>query len=178
MRPLLRFLLVVTAFMLPVPAWAAEDVMVSELIAESPDLDGREVSVEGELVGDFGFRADGSMWTQVNGDVYVNDPLREGGSPAGGNIGVGVRMTAELAEDLDHPGGYHHRGPVVRLTGVWRHHDPERRGESYLAVETLEVVEPGRQMDEDVVWWTVIAGSGLLVAAGALWLLRPRPGDD
>lgn len=174
MRRLPLLALVAAAFLVPMPASAAELVTVSELIAESPDFDGSEVVVEGELVGDYGFRDDGSMWTQLNGDVYVDEPIREGGPPAGGNVGVGVTMSAELADGLDHPGGYHHRGPIVRLTGTWRHHDPERQGETYLDVTSLEVLEPGRELDEGVVWWTVIVGSGLLAAAGVLWVGRPR----
>jgi hypothetical protein len=175
MRPLFH-LACLAALMFPATAaLAAEEVTVAELQAESPDLSGSEVNVEGELVGDYGFRGDGWMWTQLNGDVYVADPIREGGPPAGGNTAVGVRMPSDLAMGLDHPGGYHHRGPVVRLTGIWRYHDPDRHGESYLDVASLEVVQPGRELDEDIVWWTVIAGSGLLAAAGALWLFRPRP---
>lgn len=174
MKGLLGFSLVIMTLLAPIPASAAELITVSELVAESPDLDGSEVVVEGELVGDYGFRDDGSMWTQLNGDVYVDEPTREGGPPAGGNVGVGVTMAAELADGLDHPGGYHHRGPIVRLTGTWRHHDPQRQGETYLDVASLEVIEPGRELDEGVVWWTVIVGSGLLAAAGALWVLRPR----
>jgi hypothetical protein len=177
MKALLGFSLVAMAALAPVPASAAELATVSELIEESPDRDGEEVTVEGELVGDYGFRNDGSMWTQLNGDVYVEEPIREGGSAAGGNIGVGVRMAAQLAEGLDHPGGYHHRGPIVRLTGIWKNHDPERQGETYLDVASLEVIEPGRELDEDVVWWTVLAGAGLLIVAGALWFRRPRPDE-
>lgn len=155
------------------PALAAEEVTVAEVLAGSPELSGAEITVEGELVGDYGFRADG-MWTQLNGDVYVDDPIREGGAAAGGNAGIGVRIPSDLAEGLDHPGGYHHRGPVVRLAGIWKHHDPQRHGESYLDVASLEVVEPGLELDEEVVWWTVIAGAALLAGAGALWFLRPR----
>jgi hypothetical protein len=175
MRTSLR-LFFLTLLMVPVtPALAAEELSVAELLAESPNLSGREVTVEGELVGDYGFRDDGWMWTQLNGDVYVGNPIREGGEAAGSNVGVGVRIPAAIVSGLDHPGGYHHLGPIVKLTGIWKHHDEDRQGESYLDVESLEVIQPGRTLDEGVVWWTIIAGSGLLLASGALWLLRPTP---
>lgn len=173
MRHVLRLLIVALLLVIPLPVLATGAVTVSELIELSPDLSGEEISVEGELVGDYGSRG-GFVWTQLNGDPHVDDPIREGGLPAGGNEGVGVRLPAALADGLDHPGGYHHRGPVVRLTGVWRHHDPTRNGESFLDVQALEVVEPGRRLDEGVVWWTVIAGGALLGAAVVLWLIRPR----
>lgn len=48
------------------------------------------VTVQGELIGDYGrdpvrhtrsrgFRSDGWMWTQLNGDPCVTDPIGEGG---------------------------------------------------------------------------------------------------
>ncbi|HEU4319165.1 MAG TPA: hypothetical protein VFS66_03705 [Acidimicrobiia bacterium] len=172
MRHLLRLIFLVV-MMFPAAPALAQEIAVSELLAESPELSGQQITIQGELVGDYGFRGDGWMWTQLNDDAYVDHPIREGIAPEGGNIGVGVRIPSELAEDLDHPGGYHHRGPVVRLTGIWRHHDPDRQGESYLEVETLAVIQEGRVLDEGVVWWTVVAGIGLLATAGVLWRTQP-----
>jgi hypothetical protein len=173
MRNVFRLLFLVV-MMFPAAPALAQEIVVSELLAESPSLSGQVITIEGELVGDYGFRGDGWMWTQLNDDTYVDFPIRDGILPVGGNIGVGVRIPSELAEDLDHPGGYHYRGPIVRLIGIWRHHDPARQGESYLEVESLDVVEAGRVLDEGVVWWTLIAGAGLILAAGAIWRARPE----
>lgn len=168
--------LVVTAALLaiPVPALAAEEVTVTQLIAESVALDDSEVVVEGELIGDYGFRGDGWMWTQLNGDAYTRSPLRETETPAGGNVGVGIRMPIDLAAGLDPPGGYRHRGPVVRVTGIWKYHAVERQGESFLEVQRLEVVEPGRALGQDGNRVTIIAGLGLLGVAAAIHFSR-RP---
>lgn len=167
--------LVAGFFFIPVPASAAEEVSASELIEMSSEFAGSEVAVVGELVGDYGFRNDGWMWTQLNDDQYVDQPLLEGGTPVSGNVGIGVRMPAEMARGLDEPGGYRLRGPVVRATGIWKYHDPERPGESYLDVQSLEVVEPGRQLRNEKSNWTA-AGFGILflAAAGILWW-RSRP---
>lgn len=173
MNHVLRLIFLVV-MMLPAGPALAREIAVSELLAESPELSNQQVTIQGELVGDYGFRGDGWMWTQLNDDAYVDHPIREGIAPVGGNIGVGVRIPSELAEDLDHPGGYQHRGPVVRLTGIWRHHDAGRQGESYLEVETLAVIQEGRMLDEGVVWWTVFAGIGLLGAAGVIWRTPPK----
>ena len=167
MRAHLQVVLMTTAFLLaPIPAFAAEEVTVFEIIDMAAQFAGEELTVEGELVGDYGFRNDGWMWTQLNGDAYVAAPLREGGPPVGANIGIGVRIPVELAEGLDPPGGYRNRGPVVRVTGIWKYHDPERQGESYLEVEALTVTEAGRQLDEGANWTALISGSLLLAAAG------------
>jgi hypothetical protein len=74
--------------------------------------------VSGELVGDYGFRADGWMWTQLNSDVYSSKPLRESGSLEGGNVAIGVRIPVDMASGLDSPGSYRQRGPLVTMTGV------------------------------------------------------------
>jgi hypothetical protein len=163
-----------TAFLLvPVSAFAAEEVSVLELVETAAELAGEEVAVKGELVGDYGFRDDGWMWTQLNGDAYVHEPIREGGLPGGGNTGIGVRMPIDLGEGLDPPGGYRRRGPVVLLSGTWKYHDPERQGESYLEVESLVVIEPGRTLPEKADWMAVTIGVLLIGAAAITWLFRP-----
>lgn len=177
MRRLVRVILLATVFLLiPAPASAAEEVSVTEILELGAELAGEEITVEGELVGDYGFRADSSMWTQLNGDTYVHQPLREGGSPAGSNVGIAVRMPTEMTEILDPPGRYSNRGPVVRVTGIWKYHDPARQGESYLDVLSLTVTEPGRRLAEQVNWTVLIFGALLFAGAGVVALLT-RPED-
>lgn len=172
MRQLLRVSVLTTALLfVPASASAAEEVSVAEIVGMAAELAGAEVTVEGELIGDYGFRDDGSMWTQLNGDTYVDQPLRNGGSPVGANVGIAVRMPVELAQGLDPPGRYRYRGPVVRATGIWKYHDPQRQGESYLEVQSLTVTESGRQLDEEVNWTAVILGALLLTGAGIVALL-------
>ena len=173
-RILLRTLFASAFLLVQGPALAANEVSVEELINQAADLAGEEVTVEGELVGDYGFRNDGWMWTQLNGDVYVHEPIREGGSPLGANTGIGIRMPVALAESLDPPGRYRSRGPVVLATGTWKYHDPERQGESYLEVESLVVIEPGRQLSEEPDWMVIVSGALLISSAAAVWIGRPR----
>jgi len=171
-----RLLLVVVA-VLVMPAalvGATEEVTVSDLLERGAELSGKEVTLTGELVGDYGFRNDGWMWTQLNDDSYVFEPTREDGSGVGGNTGVGIRMPTELGESLDDPGGYRSRGPVVRVTGTWRYHDPERQGESFLQVDSVDVIEPGKSLEEGPQWWTSVIGLTLVVAALGVWITRPR----
>lgn len=164
---------VVAAFsFMPSAALAAEAVSVSGLIEMAAELSGQEVTVEGELIGDYGFRDDGWMWTQLNDDLYARHPTREGGRLQGANIGIGIRIPARLAKDLDPPGGYRHRGPLVSVTGTWKYHDPERQGESYLEVESLVVVEPGRALDEEPDWSVIVAGILLVGVAASIWFVR------
>jgi hypothetical protein len=176
MRRLVPVSLLATLFLLiPDPAYAALEVSVLELLELGAELAGEEVTVEGELVGDYGFRDNGWMWTQLNGDAYVRRPLREGSEAVGANLGIAIRVPVELTEVLDPPGRYRNRGPVVRVTGIWKYHDTARPGESYLEVQSLSVTEPGRQLNEEVNWIVVLLGALLLVGAGVIALLtRPK----
>ena len=174
MRRLMRVaFLAIAILFVPTPAFAAEEVSVPEILELGTELAGEEIAVEGELVGDYGFRDDGSMWTQLNGDAYVHRPIREGGPPLGANVGIALRMPVELTVALDPPGRYRDRGPIVHVTGIWKYHDATRPGESYLEVRSLTVTEPGRQLNEEVNWTAVIFGALLLAGAGVIALLTP-----
>ena len=112
------------------------------------------------------------MWTQLNGDTYARSPIRDAGQPLGGNTGVGVRMPTGLELGLDPPGGYGSRGPIVKVAGVWKHHDPARQGESYLEATSLAVAEPGRPLNQDPQWVVILVGLGLIAASVLLHAWR------
>jgi len=144
-------------------------VEVVDVLADPSGYDDVEITVTGELVGDYGRRGD-VVWVQLNGDVYAREPLLSGGDLHGGNLGIGARIPAEVfdAHPLGEPGGYRHRGPLVAMTGVWRYHDPDRGGESYLDVAAITVVAAEQPLSEGVLWPALSIGAGLLAIAGVL----------
>ena len=150
------------------------EVSVADLVADPGSYEG-EITLEGELVGDYGHRRDGSTWAQLNGDSYATSPVAAGGPLTGPNVGVGVRLPTELAETLDGPGGYRFRGPLVRLTGEWKYHDPARGGESYLEVTSVDVIERALRLDERPDWVVIVLGSVLLFLAGLVRIRGRRP---
>ena len=157
---------------LPVAAAAPPVVTVEELLADPAAYAAPEVpaiTVRGELVGDFGRRSGGVVWTQLNGDAYVDAPLLEGGDLVGRNAGIGMRIPADAWPDLDDPGGYRLRGPVVVVTGAWRYHDPGRGGESYLDVMTLVVERSAQPLHDHFDWVVCGLGAVLVVAAAVVW---------
>lgn len=145
---------------------------VTELLSSPAAHDGSELTVEGELVGDYGYRRDGYMWTQLNDDSYARHAIVDGGARTGANVGIGIRMPIAASQDLDPVGGYRREGPLVRLTGVWRFHDPARGGESYLDVRSVVVIEAGRQLEEGPDWTVFWSGITLIVTALAIWRWR------
>ena len=169
MRRLATLLVLLLVTAAPASAQDAIEVTVEQLLNRAADINGR-VSVEGELIGDYGFRRDGFMWTQLNGDAYAYRPVLDGGALVGGNIGVAVRIPESMADNLAGPGGYRERGPLVRVTGDWKYHDPDRGGETYVDVISLEVLEPGHSLAEHPNYW--ILGAGVLLIVCAAWLRR------
>ena len=154
-------------------AAAQELTDVVDLIENPEAYAENTVIVEGELVGDYGFRRTGYMWTQLNQDSYAVSPVAAGGPLTGSNAGIGIRVPEDLTADLGDPGGYRQRGPIVRATGIWKFHDPDRQGESYLDVLGLVQVEDDVALSEGLNWLSLVAGLLLIsVAAGLTWSYR------
>lgn len=156
------------------PALSAE-VSVVDLVEQGARYGGTEVTVVGELIGDYGSRSDGFTWTQLNGDSYVASPILDGGELTGSDVGTGIRLPSRIIESPAPPGGYSIVGPIVEVTGIWKYHDPQRLGETYLVVARLVVVERGRELSEQPNWLTYMVGAAMLVAARSLlWSYRKR----
>ena len=159
-----------------VPAHPGE-VTVADLLADPGAYSGQSIALRGELVGDFGERSDGTVWTQLNGDAYAETPRLSGGGLAGPNLGIGVRFPKEVWPGFDSPGGYRERGPVVEVTGVWRFHDPDRGGESYLDATGVVLLDAPLALEERMRWLPLGLGLGFLGAAGAVTLAARRRGS-
>ncbi len=165
---------------LALPA-AATEVSIAELDAESAAWNGLEVTVEGEIIGDYSDRGD-HLWVQVNDDDYVRDPLIETGRLSGGNVGMGVRLPTQIfSADWGPPGGYQVRGPVVRLTGTFRYADPDTGGDTFIDATSVVLVEPSRPFEPPAPEMGLLAASVVMIALGAgLWgrarwrLLNPK----
>ena len=151
------------------PAVAAE-VTVSDLVVDGASHAGEEVTVVGEFVGDYGNRRTGFTWTQLNGDAYGSAPVADGGELSGANVGIGVRVPSNLASVLDAPGRYRRVGPIVQVTGIWKYHDPDRQGESYLDIGAIVVLEKGRSLSEPPSW--VAFALGLILLAISAFVMR------
>lgn len=163
--------LVVLALLAPVLPAAATPTTSLELDREPEAWDGKVVTLQGELVGDYSIRREG-VWVQLNDDVYVDAPVAGGGELAGANLGVGLRIPLELFDSSwGTPGRYRVRGPIVEVTGTFRFHDPAHLGETFVDVTSLELVEPSRQLPAENVVWPWQVGGGLLVLGAGFWLL-------
>jgi hypothetical protein len=168
--------MILAVAILPASAHALT-VSAAELLENGERFSGQEVTVVGELVGDYGFRSDGTVWTQLNSDSYAIRPIVAGGPLRGANVGIGIRMPADLANDLDPPGQYRLVGPIVAVTGIWRYHDPQRQGETFLDVTALAVDTPGHDLSEHPNWGIYGAAFAFAAIAGVVSVAYVRERD-
>lgn len=153
---------------------------MSSLLADPGIYDQHVVTIVGEIVGDYGERGD-VIWVQVNDDPYVDRPLAQWGRLAGGNNGISVRLEDVSLEDFGPPGGHGVRGPVVQVTGVFHHIDPERGGLIFIEAADVVLVDasvaiPADEMNvASLVIGAILTTAGLLTMAHRRDLLPKRP---
>ena len=95
---------------------ALRRVTSSELYDCPQTFDGSLVRYRGEVVGAVLERNEGA-WVHLNDDVYAGDigPLPSHRDYRGGNAGVGVFISHELAREITRVGGPRDRGDVVEV---------------------------------------------------------------
>lgn len=166
-----------TSFLVAVIVGAGSGVhaeTVAEIIADPGAYAGKQVTVVGELIGDYGERRSGALWTQLNEDSYAFDPVALGGPLTGPNIGFAIRIREGEIPDLGHPGGFRWQGPLVEATGIWVYHDPDRGGESYLDVTGIDVMEDSEALPTEQAPIPALFGALLLAAAAVVRVVTRR----
>lgn len=106
--------------------------------------DGRTVVYDGEVVGAVLPRR-GGAWVQLNDDAYGGHlaPLPAHQSFRGGNTGVGVFLTAQLADVVHVVGGPRARGDRLRVTGTFHRVDPASGEVAVIVADAAVVASPG-----------------------------------
>jgi hypothetical protein len=156
--------------------FAVTAVPVSELDADPANWNGRDVTVTGEIIGDYSLRDD-VVWFQLNDDAYASSPLGESQKLEGGNIGIGVRiLRSDWSSAWGAPGRYGQRGPIVELTGRFRHNSPDDQGETFIEGSEIRLVEAARPIENPPIPVGRAIVGGLLAFAGlTLYWLGRRP---
>lgn len=157
----------------PVPAGpsttAAIRVSSGELYDCPETYDGRAVMFEGEVVGALLPRRTG-VWAQLNDDVYAT---HLGALPThrdfrGGNAGVGVFLTGDLADVVAAVGGPQTHGDVLRVTGTFERLDEATGEVAVIRATAATVTSRGSPIDHEPVAGRRLVGVVLAFAAGGL----------
>lgn len=106
------------------PTSVPRAVTSSDLYDCPQQHDGARVRYRGEVVGAV-LRRDGGAWVHLNDDVYSGaaGPLPSHRDYRGGNAGIGVFISAEMASSISAVGGPTMRGDVLDVVGVFHRVD-------------------------------------------------------
>ncbi len=164
----------VVLLLLPVlPAGASTPVSVSNLLTEADSYDLMQVTVVGEIVGDYGDRGE-VVWVQLNDDAYTHRPPGSDRELAGTNIGISVRLSEVPLESFGSPGGHGVRGPIVEVTGVFRNLHPEMGGLTFIDATLVVLVEQSVPTPEAGPDLAALIVGAILTVGGLLALAHRR----
>lgn len=112
--------------------------------------DGQVVRYRGEVIGAVLHRDDGA-WVHLNDDIYADvlGPLPAHRDYRGGNAGVGVFVSHEVADAIEWVGGPDTRGDVLQIRGVFRRVDPASAEVAVIRAETAQIADRGGRFDQD-----------------------------
>ncbi|MCL4078387.1 hypothetical protein MX659_02035 [Coriobacteriia bacterium Es71-Z0120] len=145
----------------PSPTFASDApvLRVPEIVARAAELDGHEVTFEGEAIGE-ALRADDAT-------VWVN--VLDGGKA------IGVWMPEEMASQIVRYGAYSQTGDTVRITGTVNLACDQHGGDLDVHAASLEVVADGKPRSERVRPLEALVGAaGFAIAGMAALLARSR----
>lgn len=106
---------------------------INDLIENAKELDGQEVTVQGEAIGE---RMDRGNYSWIN----IND----------GTNAIGIWLDGSEADKVSNYGNYKFIGDTVKITGVFHRACKEHGGEADLHSISLEIVKDGYQVKEQI----------------------------
>jgi lysyl-tRNA synthetase class II len=117
-------------FSLPATARAEEVTKINDLIENAKDLDGLEVVIQGEAIGESMRRGEYS-W------ININD----------GSNAIGVWLSSAEIDKIKYYGNYKNIGDIVKIAGNFYRACKEHGGEADFHATSLEVVESGHPVN-------------------------------
>jgi hypothetical protein len=107
-----------------------ETVSSNDLIDRAKELDGQTVVYSGEAIGTI-MKRDDVTW------VNVND----------GDNAIGIDMSEEQAQQIQHLGGYGAVGDTIEIVGVFHRACSEHGGDLDIHADSVKVLSAGYQKD-------------------------------
>ena len=129
----LLLLLVIVFFMMTVAVLEAKNIMVSDLLENPDEYNGRVIQIQGEVVGDIMFRGE-NVW------ISLHD----------GETAIGVWAAKEDAEKIKHIGSYRSQGDIVLVEGVFNKGCIDHGGDFDLHAEIFKVISEGEVVKREI----------------------------
>ncbi|HBT95087.1 MAG TPA: hypothetical protein DEB24_02800 [Coriobacteriia bacterium] len=162
-KPFALIVALTLAFLLapPIPALAATTT-VTELTNAGVQMDGQQVVVEGEVIGDIIYADVGHKW------LMLSD----------GNASISVLTKNADAQKIVYLGRYNQVGTRVEISGVFRVDDTTRDGLTDVTAQSIKILDEGYAVQSPVDWQKIQIGALLLVVGGIVifihWRLKER----
>jgi hypothetical protein len=149
MRKILKILIVTVLLLFTFSAQAfaaSKTTEINQLIENAKALDGKEVTVQGEAIGEPLPRGD-DCW------ININD----------GTNAIGIWMKTTVAQKIASFGDYKNKGDVIRVTGIFNRACAEHGGEADIHNNTMLIVQKGTPVKEQIPTVKIIAAVLLLL---------------
>lgn len=126
-------IILLLAFPLSLRVNAESVININDLIENAKQLDGQQVIVQGEAIGE---RLDRGDYSWVN----IND----------GTNAIGIWVKKSEAEKISFYGNYKHKGDIIKITGIFHRACTEHGGEADLHSSSMVIIEEGHAIKEQV----------------------------
>lgn len=129
---------------------------IDELILKAQEFDGKEIVIQGEVIGDVMPRQNGYLWFNVQDSTGI----------------IGVWVHGLLAREIIVVGDYNYRGDEIEISGVFMRADSELAGETCVRAGSIDILKHGHRADLPLNPIKIKITAVLAVLAGVLLLLR------
>ncbi len=144
-----------------VAQFATAPMSPAEVVVIDRVRDGTMITVEGEAIGEHLRAMGGGRWVNILGD----------------DVGLGIWVTDEMAEQIEYFGDYRYDGDIVRVTGILNVACEQHGGEFDVHARSLEIVERGGPREHDIEPLRGVVGIAGLGIAFVLWRLYVKRRD-
>ncbi len=133
--------------------FATAPMSPAEVVVIDRVRDGTMITVQGEAIGEHLRAMGGGRWVNILGD----------------DVGLGIWVTDEMAEEIEYFGDYRHDGDIVRVTGILNVACEQHGGEFDVHARDFEIVERGGPREHDIQPLKGLIGIAGLAVAFGLW---------
>lgn len=138
--------------------WASP-IVINDLINKSKEFDGKEVTIEAEVIGDMMQRGE---YTWLN----VTD----------GSAAMGIYIETVKVESIQITGSYKQKGDIVKITGTFHRAYDDQGGDMAIEAKNLEVIEQGKLIEEHIPDGKIKLLGGVVCLMGAILAAKKLKG--
>ncbi len=148
MQKILKTFILIILLIIPfsTQVFAASTTDINQLVENAKALDGKQVTVQGEAIGEIMQRGD-YCWVNINDTTNA----------------MGIWMKSADARQITCYGNYKNKGDTIIVSGVFRRACSEHGGEADIHSETFKIVQTGHSVKEQIPFTKVLAAVILLV---------------